>query len=110
MDKYKIIKQMGVGTFGQVFKAVNTNSNEVVAIKRLQQGMTWEEATKMIEVKALQKLNNHPNVIKVFELVRKENTVHIVQEFCERNLLKEMNSRFEGNKPFSEHEIKCIMS
>lgn len=36
MEKYKIIKPMGQGTFGQVFKAVNTLTNDVVAIKRLQ--------------------------------------------------------------------------
>lgn len=35
MDKYKIIKNMGEGSFGQVFKAVNNSTNEIVAIKKL---------------------------------------------------------------------------
>jgi hypothetical protein len=35
MDKYKIIKSVGEGTFGSVSKAVNTQTNEVVAIKSL---------------------------------------------------------------------------
>lgn len=78
MDKYKIIKPLGQGTFGNVFKAVNNITNEVVAIKRLNQNLSWDQATQMIEIKALQKLNNHPNVIKIFELNRKEEKVYIV--------------------------------
>lgn len=35
MDKYKLIKGVGEGTFGSVTKAVNLQTNEVVAIKEL---------------------------------------------------------------------------
>ena len=35
MDKYKLIKGVGEGTFGSVTKAVNIQTNEVVAIKEL---------------------------------------------------------------------------
>lgn len=45
MDKYKVLKRMGEGTFGNVMKAVNTETNEVVAIKILRQVTSWEEAT-----------------------------------------------------------------
>lgn len=30
-------------------------------------------------------------------------------EFCEKELLKEMTSAFENNKPFNELDIKIIM-
>ena len=63
----------------------------------------------MPEIKSLKKLNNHNNVIKIFELIRKDGNVYIVQEFCERNLFKEMDDRFKQNKPFTEQEIKIIM-
>ena len=49
----------------------------------------------MPEIKSLKKLNNHNNIIKIFELIRKEGCVYIVQEFCERNLFKEMDDRFK---------------
>ena len=35
MDKYKILKSLGEGTFGSVMKAVNNTTNEIVAIKKL---------------------------------------------------------------------------
>jgi protein kinase len=82
MDKYKIIKSVGEGTFGSVSKAVNTQTNEVVAIKSLKINSSWEEATQMMEIKALRILNNHPNVIKIFELIRRNDRIYIVQEFC----------------------------
>ena len=33
MDKYKTIKILGDGAFGTVYKATNTKTNEIVAIK-----------------------------------------------------------------------------
>ncbi len=32
----------------------------------------------MMEVKALRKLNNHPNVIKIYELIRRNEKIFIV--------------------------------
>ncbi len=71
MDKYKIISGIGEGSFGSVNKAVNTSTNEVVAIKALKSTSSWEEAIQMMEIKALKKLNNHANVITIFELIRR---------------------------------------
>lgn len=78
MDKYKLIKAVGEGTFGSVTKAVNLQTNEVVAIKELKATQSWEEATQMMEVKALRKLNNNPNVIKIHELIRRNEKIYIV--------------------------------
>ena len=87
MDKYKVIKKLGEGTFGVVTKCLNTESNEVVAVKRIKgTSSSWEDCLNMKEVKALRKLNKHPNVIKIKEMVRKNDEVNIVFEFCERNL------------------------
>jgi serine/threonine protein kinase len=91
MDKYKLIKGVGEGTFGSVTKAVNTQTNEVVAIKELKSTQSWEEATQMMEVKALKKLCSHQNVIKIHELIRRNERIYIVQEFCHRSLLQEMD-------------------
>jgi serine/threonine protein kinase len=42
MDKYKIVKSLGEGTFGTVHKAVNLQTNELVAIKLLKNTNSWE--------------------------------------------------------------------
>ena len=90
MDKYKIIATLGEGSFGSVFKAVNTDTNQIVAIKKLKSDQKWEDAINMIEIKSLKRLNNHPNVIKVLEMIRKDSKIYIVMEFCEKELLKEL--------------------
>ena len=35
MERYKIIKTVGDGAYGSVFKATNKTTNEVVAIKKM---------------------------------------------------------------------------
>lgn len=35
-----------------------------------------------MEIKALKKLSNHTNIIKIYELIRKNEAVYIVQEYC----------------------------
>lgn len=68
MDKYQVIKTLGEGTFGVVVKCVNKETNELVAVKRMKDKITWDAATKLREIKALKKLNNHDNVIRIREM------------------------------------------
>jgi male germ cell-associated kinase len=94
MNRYKVTKQLGDGTYGSVLKAVNRQTGEVVAIKKMKKKFfTWEECMQLREVKvgalpraplglkparllihawhsprqSLKKLN-HPNVIKLKEV------------------------------------------
>ena len=63
-----MIKQLGDGTYGSVWKATNRQSNEVVAIKKMKRKFySWEECMALREVKSLRKLN-HPNVVKLKEV------------------------------------------
>jgi protein kinase len=66
--RYKVIKQLGDGTYGSVWKATNRQTNEVVAIKKMKRKFySWEECMALREVKSLRKLN-HPNVVKLKEV------------------------------------------
>ena len=40
MNRYKVIKALGDGTYGTVSKAVNRASGEIVAIKRMKKKCT----------------------------------------------------------------------
>lgn len=89
MDKYQIIKKLGEGAYGVVLKCVNKHTQEIVAIKKMKgQYGSWEACIDMPEVKALQKLNSSPYLIKIKEMIhnRKDNEVNIVYEYCEKNL------------------------
>jgi male germ cell-associated kinase len=63
MDKYKVLKVLGEGTFGVVSKCINNETNEVVAVKKMKEKMNWATATNLREVKILKDLKPHPNVV-----------------------------------------------
>ena len=70
MDKYKIHKTIGDGTFGTVYLATEVTTNETVAIKKMKRKFkTWEECIQLREVKSLRKLT-HINIIKLKEAIR----------------------------------------
>ena len=67
-----MIKTLGEGAYGLVLKALNTDTQEVVAIKRMKQKMTWTEALGLREIQAIQNLQNHPNIVKIKEMSLKD--------------------------------------
>lgn len=70
MDKFLIGKSIGEGTYGTVYEAINKQSREVVAIKKMKRKFgSWDECMSLREIKHLRKLN-HPNVVKLKEVVR----------------------------------------
>ncbi|KAI8014686.1 Cyclin-dependent kinase F-4 [Camellia lanceoleosa] len=99
MERYKIIKEVGDGTFGSVWRALNKQTGEVVAIKKMKRKYySWEECINLREVKSLRKMN-HPNIVKLKEVIR-ENDIFV---FCECNLYQLMKDR---GKLFSEAEVR----
>ncbi|KAK9805401.1 hypothetical protein WJX73_001324 [Symbiochloris irregularis] len=93
MNRYKILKQLGDGTYGSVWKAINNQTNDVVAIKKMKRKFySWEECMALREVRSLRKLN-HPSVIKLREVIRENDELFFVFEFMECNLYQLMKER-----------------
>src|SRR5687767_12577128 len=110
MEKYKIQKTLGDEAFGVVFKAVNIKTNEVVAIKKMKRKFeNWDECKNLREIKSLMKLN-HDCIIKLKEVLRVNDELHLVFEYLEENLFQcyqKMKETREGR--FSEKQIKSII-
>ena len=109
MEKYRLLKQLGEGTYGVVLKCLNTETQEVVAIKRMKQKMTWAEALQLREIQALQHLANHANVVKIKEMALKDQQLNVVFEYCERNLFQAMNEKGKKNQPFTNEEVRDLI-
>jgi len=93
MNRYKVTKQLGDGTYGSVWKATNRQTNEVVAIKKMKRKFySWEECMALREVKSLRKLN-HPNIVKLKEVIRENDELYFVFEFLDLNLYQLMRDR-----------------
>nr|GMD82006.1 cyclin-dependent kinase F-4-like [Ipomoea batatas] len=103
MDRYKIIKEVGNGTFGSVWRAINKQTGEVVAIKRMKKKYySWEECINLREVRSLRRMK-HPNIVKLREVIRENDILFFVFEYMEYSLYQLMKDR---GKLFSETQVK----
>jgi len=69
-DLYRIVNQVGEGTFGKVYKAQNTLNGGHVALKRIRMESEKDgfPVTAMREIKLLQSLR-HENVVRLYEMM-----------------------------------------
>jgi male germ cell-associated kinase len=106
MDKYKILKTLGDGTYGSVVQAQNKQNSEIVAIKKLKKKFySWEECMALREIKSLRKLNQI-NIVKLKEVIRVNDDLYFVFEYMEQNIYQLMKDRTNN---FPESQIKSIM-
>ncbi|KAI4820831.1 hypothetical protein KUCAC02_028798 [Chaenocephalus aceratus] len=106
-DVFCDLHEIGHGSFGAVYFARNSYSNEVVAIKKMsyngkQTTEKWQDIIK--EVKFLGQLR-HPNTIEYKGCYLKDNTAWLVMEYC----LGSASDLLEVHKkPLQELEIAAI--
>ena len=106
MEKYKIGKILGDGTFGSVTKGINTMNGQVVAIKKMKKKFfKWEECVGLPEIKSLIKFH-HPNIVNIYEIIKYNNDLYFVFEYMEKNVYQLMKDR---KKPLTEPQIRNIM-
>ena len=82
-DNYKIIKNLGCGTFGSVKLAVHKLTNEYVAIKILEKSKINSKEDKL---RTIRELNLLPNIksnfcLSCFELLEDNFNYYIVSEY-----------------------------
>ena len=83
MDRYKVIKKVGDGTYGSVVMAINKKTQEVTAIKKMKKKFySWEECMALREIKSLRKLN-HSNIVKLKEVIRVNDDLYFVFEYLD---------------------------
>ncbi|CAD8109588.1 unnamed protein product [Paramecium primaurelia] len=110
MKKFRELKKTGDGTFGVVIKAENMQSHDLVAIKKMKQKYhNFEECTNLREVKALMKLQNHPNIVKLKELFLDNDTLCLVFEFVDKSIYQMYIQQKEMGKTIPEDQIKSLI-
>jgi serine/threonine protein kinase len=93
MHRYTISKRLGDGTYGEVVRAVNNQSGEVVAVKRMKRKYySWDDCIALREVQSLRKLR-HPNIVKLKEIIRENDRLHMVFEHMDCNLYELTKNR-----------------
>ncbi|GMH17068.1 hypothetical protein Nepgr_018909 [Nepenthes gracilis] len=106
-DRYLKREVLGEGTYGVVYKAIDTKTNETVAIKKIRLGKQKEGVnfTALREIKLLKELKD-PNIIELIDAFPHKGNLHLVFQFMESDLEAVIRDR---NIVLSPADIKSFL-
>ncbi|KAH9802130.1 cyclin-dependent kinase D-1 [Citrus sinensis] len=86
-DRYLKREVLGEGTYGVVYKAIDTKTGQTVAIKKIRLGKQKEGVnfTALREIKLLKELKS-PHIIELIDAFPHKGNLHLVFEFMETDL------------------------
>lgn len=85
VGNYEIHEKLGAGSFGIVYRAIDTNSGQPVALKfpRRRVMQSLEELERFLEEAAAAKSLDHPGIVKTYACEHIDGLVFIVQQFVD---------------------------
>ena len=108
-DKYKILKKLGNGTFGQVYKVMQKQTGNIRAMKiipkdNLRPGFTDKDIIQEITI---MKNLDHPHIIKLYEFYLDDDNYYLINEYCTEGDLSE---KLHKLKALPEPIVKILMA
>jgi len=83
IGKYRLIKTIGKGNFAKVKLARHVPTGREVAIKIIDKTqLNPSSLQKLYREVRLMKVLNHPNIVKLFEVIETEKTLYLVMEYA----------------------------
>ncbi|GAA0144960.1 hypothetical protein LIER_42833 [Lithospermum erythrorhizon] len=82
--KYELGKLLGCGAFAKVYHARDLINGQSVAIKIINKSKISHNATLMCNIKreiSIMRGLNHPNIVKLFEVLASKSKIYLVMEF-----------------------------
>lgn len=105
-ERYEKLEKLGEGTYGVVYKARDTQTNQIIALKkiRLENEEEGMPSTAMREISILRELN-HPAIVSLLDVIYKpaEKKLFLIFEFVELDLKKFLRS---NKNTLTDHQIK----
>eukprot|EP00923_Selenidium_pygospionis_P041524 GHVN01071971.1.p1 GENE.GHVN01071971.1~~GHVN01071971.1.p1 ORF type:complete len:304 (+),score=25.73 GHVN01071971.1:367-1278(+) len=99
IEEYKKLGKIGEGTYGVVYKAQDSQGR-IFALKkiRLEQEDEGIPSTAIREISLLKELN-HPNIVKLCDVMHTEKRLTLVFEYLDQDLKKLLDHTSDGGLP-----------
>lgn len=83
IGKYRLIKTIGKGNFAKVKLARHVPTDREVAIKIIDKTqLNPSSLNKLFREVKIMKVTDHPNIVKLFEVIETEKTLYLVMEYA----------------------------
>lgn len=94
LSAYRKVGKLGEGTYGKVYLAQDNRTSEYVALKKmtLQSEDEGIPSTAIREISLLKELSNHPNIVKLKEVLYLKSKLYLIFEYLDRDLKQYLDS------------------
>ena len=108
MEKYQKIEKIGEGTYGVVYKAKDRVTGEILALKKIRLEAEDEgiPSTAIREISLLKQLQ-HPNIVRLYDVVHSEKKLTLVFEYLDQDLKKYLDNA--GDTGLDQATIKSFL-
>lgn len=90
-NRYALGNELGAGGMGTVYRGLDNQTRQTVAIKQLKSGIATPETIERFkrEGESLRELN-HPNIVKMLDMLEHDNQHYLVMEYVSGGDLKDL--------------------
>lgn len=108
IDRYEKLENIGEGTYGVVYKARDTQTGEIYALKKIKLETEQEgiPSTAIREIALLKELQ-HPNIVRLVNVLHTDKKLTLVFEYLDQDLKKLLDTSVQG---FTDIQIKVSRS
>ncbi|SMD31506.1 serine/threonine protein kinase [Picrophilus oshimae DSM 9789] len=105
-NRYSVIKKLGEGGKGIVYKCIDNNLNRIVALKLIKSESLDDESYSRIirEAETTARLS-HPNIVSIYDMQKEDNRFFMVIEYIDGKDLLD----YIDNKPLKLDEILSLI-
>lgn len=105
---YEVLKKLGEGTFGKVYRIKSKSNGEIRAMKQIPKTTITNQSQFEMEIEIMAKMD-HPNIIKLYECIEDDRFVYLIMEECSGGeLFERIIEKTKGKKMFTEKEAAVI--
>ena len=107
-QSYEFIKELGKGSYGQVFRCQNKITGNVYACKKMSKKKIKNKTQFKTEINLL-RATDHPNIIKLYDIYEDTDYIYLIMEECNGGeFFDSLAKRAKEKKMYTEKECAKI--